>query len=26
VMLDAEWTRGGVQQSKRLVFYVYRAG
>ncbi|HEY2711706.1 MAG TPA: hypothetical protein VGI60_04260 [Chthoniobacterales bacterium] len=26
VMLDAEWTRGGVQQSKRLVFYVYRPG
>ena len=26
VTLDAEWTRGGIPQSKRLVFYVYRAG
>jgi Tfp pilus assembly protein PilV len=26
VTLDAEWTRGGVRQSKRLVFYVYRVG
>ena len=26
VTLTAEWSRGGVQQSKQLVFYVYRAG
>ncbi|HXA09828.1 MAG TPA: hypothetical protein VNW28_07580 [Chthoniobacterales bacterium] len=26
VTLSAEWSRGGVKQSKRLVFYVYRAG
>ena len=26
VILTAEWTRGGVAQSRRLEFYVYRAG
>ena len=26
VTLTAEWSRGGVKQSKQLVFYVYRAG
>ncbi len=26
VTLTAEWSRGGVRQSKQLVFYVYRAG
>jgi len=26
VTLTAEWARGGVRQSKQLVFYVYRAG
>lgn len=26
VTLTAEWSRDGVQQSKQLVFYVYRAG
>jgi Tfp pilus assembly protein PilV len=26
VTLNAVWSRGGVQQSKQLVFYVYRAG
>ena len=26
VTLTAEWRRGGVEQSKQLVFYVYRAG
>ena len=26
VTLNALWSRGGVRQSKRLVFYVYRAG
>ena len=26
VTLTAEWTRGGVLQSKQVVFYVYRAG
>jgi Tfp pilus assembly protein PilV len=26
VTLRAEWSRGGVRQSKQLVFYVYRAG
>ncbi len=26
VTLTAEWSRGGVLQSKQLVFYVYRAG
>lgn len=26
VTLTAEWTRGGVNQNKQLVFYVYRAG
>ena len=26
VTLVAEWTRGGVAQSRRLEFYVYRAG
>jgi Tfp pilus assembly protein PilV len=25
VTLTAEWSRGGVRQSKQLVFYVYRA-
>lgn len=26
VTLTAEWSRGGVRQSKQVVFYVYRAG
>jgi Tfp pilus assembly protein PilV len=26
VTLTAEWSRNGVEQSKQLVFYVYRAG
>ena len=26
VTLTAEWSRDGVEQSKQLVFYVYRAG
>ena len=26
VTLDVEWTRGGKEQSKRIEFYVYRAG
>ncbi len=26
VTLNAVWSRGGVKQSKQLVFYVYRAG
>jgi Tfp pilus assembly protein PilV len=26
VTLTAQWSRGGVKQSKQLVFYVYRAG
>lgn len=26
VILTAQWTRGGGQQSRRLEFYVYRAG
>lgn len=26
VTLSAEWTRGGVAQSKRIAFYVYRNG
>lgn len=26
VTLTAEWSRGGVNQNKQLVFYVYRAG
>ena len=26
VTLRAEWSRGGITQSKQLVFYVYRAG
>jgi Tfp pilus assembly protein PilV len=26
VTLTAEWTRGGVAQSRKLEFYVYRAG
>jgi Tfp pilus assembly protein PilV len=26
VTLIAEWSRGGVRQSKQLIFYVYRAG
>ncbi len=26
VTLDVEWTRGGREQSKRIEFYVYRAG
>ena len=26
VTLTAEWSRGGVSQSKQLVFYVYRSG
>lgn len=26
VTLTAEWSRGGVRQSRQLVFYVYRAG
>jgi hypothetical protein len=26
VILSAEWSRGGVNQTKQLVFYVYRAG
>ncbi len=26
VTLTAEWSRGGANQNKRIVFYVYRAG
>ncbi|HWM23491.1 MAG TPA: hypothetical protein VNP98_01600 [Chthoniobacterales bacterium] len=26
VTLDVQWTRGGTAQSKRIEFYVYRAG
>lgn len=26
VTLTAEWTRGGVKESKQLIFYVYRNG
>ncbi len=26
VLLTAEWTRGGIKQTKQLSFYVYRAG
>ena len=26
VTLSAEWSRGGVTQTKRVIFYVYRAG
>lgn len=26
VLLTAEWSRGGVKQSKQLSFYVYRSG
>ena len=26
VTLTAEWSRGGVNQNKQIVFYVYRAG
>ncbi len=26
VTLSAEWSRGGVNQTKQIVFYVYRAG
>ena len=26
VLLTAEWSRGGVKQSKQISFYVYRAG
>ncbi len=26
VILTAAWTRGGVEQSRKLEFYVYRAG
>ena len=26
VTLTAQWSRGGVRQSKQVVFYVYRAG
>jgi hypothetical protein len=26
VLLSAEWSRGGVKQTKQLSFYVYRAG
>ena len=26
VLLSAEWSRGGVKQSKQISFYVYRAG
>jgi Tfp pilus assembly protein PilV len=26
VLLTAEWSRGGVRQSKQISFYVYRAG
>ncbi len=26
VLLTAEWSRGGIKQSKQISFYVYRAG
>ena len=26
VQLTAQWSRGGIKQSKQIVFYVYRAG
>jgi hypothetical protein len=26
VLLTAEWSRGGIRQSKQISFYVYRAG